>query len=327
MPTNAAHTSTPAAAGADQPTPTVRVLGVDVDAAIFRSAVRWTLNIIALAVLGPLAATLASGLDDRHGGDAVSLLVNESPMLGLLALLATGAIAVTASGIAARVSQPPMGLTVAGLTAAWVALSLGDSGEVLRAGGAGTIGALALEAVLALAIGVCVLHAARSAEKPADGVAHGEATPPLASPVWYVKSLLSAGAAFGVAAGAAGALFGAWLVARDDLRAQSMMAAVVGAIVGGAVARLAGTLLPGGDPALAHRADIPAIGVLVAGVLAPLSLFVIPGLGDVDAAARAATFAGPGSVLPVDWLVGAMLGTPIGINWAGSLLGREEPKG
>ncbi|MEM1184860.1 MAG: hypothetical protein AAGI53_07635 [Planctomycetota bacterium] len=284
--------------------------------AIRQSAVRWTLNIVALIILGPLAAMLVTRLVDRHGGHDVSLLLNTSLPGGLFALTAIGAIGVVAAALGARISSAQMGRTVAGLTVAWAAFSVGDLGDALRAAGPGfpAVITLVIEAALLGVCGIAMLWATVSMDREASK----DGTP--ISVGAFVALLTSKGAMLGIVVAAAGALVGSWLVARDDLRGQAFFAGVLGAILGAAASRITGTMLPGGDPANAHRPEIPAVGVFLAGMIAPFVLVVVPGLGGIDEAARGAQLTGPGAVSPLDWLGGALLGTTIGINWAGSLL-------
>ncbi|MEM7755704.1 MAG: hypothetical protein AAF297_08730 [Planctomycetota bacterium] len=322
----------PASAAVSQPA-TDQAADVSPRVAVFRSGVRWTLNIVALVVLGPLAAVPISALADRHGGGAVSLLVNTSLASGLFALAAVGALGVLGGALGSRLSGSQMGRTVAGLTVAWAALWVGDMGDTLRAAGPtmGTVLSLIVESGLLLVVGVAMLYATLTADRPrvkaaeADGKSGASALSAV-SPADFLKRFTAPAALLGIAIGVVAALFGAWLVARDDMRGQAFFAGILGAILAGAAARLAGTLLPGGDPKTAHRPEVPAVGVLLAGVLAPLVLIVVPGLGNVDEAARAGTLTGPGALTPLDWLAGALLGTSIGINWAGSLLERENAK-
>ena len=301
---------------------------------LLRSAVRWGLNIVALVVLGPLAAAPIVGLADAHGGHAVTLLLNGSAAGGVFACVVVILAGVVAAFVGSRLAGVQMGRTVSGLTVAWAAFSLGDVGNALRASGdgggvgAGAVLAMVIEAAIVLVGGAVMLYVAAWADRDRAARVEAKRAGPeeaamIGSPAGFAKAFARSGVLLGVGLGAVGALVGAWLVARDDLRGQAFMAGVLGAVLAGAAARLAGALLPGGDPKLAHRAEIPGLGVLAAGVVAPVLVFVIPGLGNVDGAVRGATFTGPSALASLDWLGGALLGTTIGINWAGSLMERE----
>jgi hypothetical protein len=282
-----------------------------------QAALRWVMPIAALAAIGPLAAGPARGLRDAHGGDAVSLLLNPSPLAGIIAAVVLLALAVLGAGIGARLVAPAMGRTVAGLTIAWAAAFLGDTGDILVIAGPGPGSALALtlETLLLAAGGLAILllceHLGRRAEDAPE--------PP--KPAELLRCLTQPAGLIAVVAAAVGALVGTWLVARDDMRGQAFMAAVLGAILAGAAARL-GVGLTGTHHGPATGILLPAAGVLLAGLIAPFTVAVTPGFPEVEPAVLAHTFGGPGAVAPVDWLAGAILGTSIGVNWAASTLDR-----
>lgn len=290
------------------------------------AALRWVLPIAALGLLGPLAAAPVRALRDLHGGDAVTLLLNTSPIMGVLAALIVIATATVGAALGARLVAPAMGRMVGGLTVAWAAIFLGDTGNTLTIAGpgVGTILTLVVEATILLVGGAVILLAAEIAARPvAEGGAEEPGRPVSRSPVKILGAMKSRAALAAIVAAAAGGLLGAWLVARDDLRGQAFMAAVLGAIVAGAVGRLVAWFL--GKNQGPEGGILPAgLGVLLAGVVAPTTLFVMPGLADVADSVRAASFAGPGVLAPLDWLGGALLGASIGVNWAASTLDKES---
>ncbi len=246
--------------------------------------------------------------------------------MGVLAALIVIATATVGAALGARLVAPAMGRMVAGLTVAWAAISLGDTGNTLTISGpgTGTVLALVIEATILLVGGAVILLVAELAARPvAEGGAEEPGRPVSRSPVEILGAMKSQAALGAILAAAAGGLVGAWLVARDDLRGQAFMAAVLGAILAGAAGRLVAWFLGKNEGPVAGI--LPAgLGVLLAGVIAPLTLLFLPGLGDVASSVRAASFTGPGVLAPLDWLGGALLGASIGVNWAASTLDKES---
>ncbi len=293
---------------------------------VLHAGLRWVLPIAALGVLGPLAAAPVRVLRDLHGGHAVTLLLNTSPVMGVVAAVVVVLTAAIGAALGARLVAPAMGRMVAGLTVAWAAIFLGDTGNTLRISGPGmgSVLGLVVEAAILLVGGGLILLVAELAARPvSDGGAEEPGRPATRSPGEILGALKSQVALAAIGAAAVGALVGAWLVARDDLRGQAFMAGVLGAILAGAAARMVAWFLGKNEGPAAGV--IPAgLGVLLAGVLAPLTLLFMPGLGEVGKAVRAASFSGPGVLAPLDWLGGALLGASIGVNWAASTLDRES---
>jgi hypothetical protein len=109
----------------------------------------------------------------------------------------------------------------------------------------------------------------------------------------------------------------AWIVAREGLVGQTFAAAVSAGVVGGLAARLLGhgcssrTLLLG-IPALAFA------GPMIANVRVKGNFGEALYLGDI---------AGIGWIMPLDWASGLLVGLPLGLTWAASMVEHHHHDG
>ena len=76
------------------------------------------------------------------------------------------------------------------------------------------------------------------------------------------------------------------------------------------------------------EAEVPRLAayasVVLLGVVGPLTSLITPGAAALPTAVLNDSFFGPARLLPLDWLTGALLGVPVGLTWAGSMLDRRE---
>ena len=114
---------------------------------------------------------------------------------------------------------------------------------------------------------------------------------------------------------------GAWLAAREDLKGQTIGAAAVAGALGGTLARV-----------LAPRAAgwTVVLGVCLAGVVG-MALAAGAGLREMVGALYGdgvnGTLAALGRVSPLDWAAGALMGAPVGMTWAGSMVEKKQEGG
>jgi hypothetical protein len=113
-----------------------------------------------------------------------------------------------------------------------------------------------------------------------------------------------------------GAALGAYLIAAEALKGQTVFAAIGGGVLAAAFGRLASQSV---SPVLF------LIGVVIVATLGPVTATLAhpPGLGLVQAAIEGSLFrlARP---LPFDWLAGGFIGVPLGLWWAGSMIEKQE---
>jgi hypothetical protein len=269
-------------------------------------ALRWMVALVALLALGPVAGSFVAGLRAVDGGPHATLLVNTSPITGLIGGLGALAIATLGGVLAGRVVNLQWGFFACGLILAWPAFVTGEVREVLRSTQDGSVlWTVAFEGVLfgALGVGAAVLIA-RTGRRPAPGAGREEEAP-LTTP----SSLVGLGVAI-----LAGGLV-AFLIAREGLKGQTLGAAGLAAIGAAVAGRLA-----------AHRVT----GVAFVAALAVLS-FAGPAIaagvigGDPVEQSYANRLFPLAWISPLDWLSGAFMGAPIGIAWSGTMIEKHAP--
>lgn len=277
---------------------------------------KWTVVLLALFAAGPFAASIVSPLRLSDGSHAASLLTDGSTIQGLLAALAILAIASALGLISGRLIARDMGLTVAGLVLAWAAWRFSTVDRALaRTGDTSMPTILALEGLLVCLAGTaiaCAIAATSRERKPIAGIL-GEFTgeQPLG------ETLEPSRLAIAGVAGIAGAVAVVWLVANQATKGQCVMAAVLGGIACGAAAQLSATV---NRIRLGILAPMLAMTLLAAA--APLIARAIEG-SQLIAHATAGTLFPLGKLGPLDWLAGALLGVPVGLAWANSMIEKD----
>lgn len=277
------------------------------------STIKWGLGLAAFFAIGPLAARATGALRSPSGSTDVSLLYGDSPLLGLAAGLIVLAVAAAVALLAARLLSTRFGFGVSSLILAWAAWRTGTVPGIVR--DAATHGSsaravmttFALEALIVGALGLVLAWALLRLGRPSPGfkdqTASHDVPPTLSLPTLatFAASLL-------------GGAVGAWFVGVEPLKGQAIAAAVAAGIAAGLAAEAAAS-------AFRHSAHPLVVFAAMAllGVLAPLVAVVLhgPRLDALIYTGRVPSFA---VALPLDHLAGSLLGVPLGITWARSLL-------
>lgn len=270
------------------------------------------LPVLALFIVGPVITLPLAALKGIDAGHDVSLLVSANPGLGLLLGL-TVLVAATVYGLlSAKLVDARTGTLSAGFLLAWAAWRTGSMEWLFRLQpGGGTLIRLALESAL-LGVGslfICLL-AARTGRGHHENPHADLPGPHLGS----IRQLANPQVLVGVGVGALATLVIAHLVAFNPLRGQALVAAVLASIAAGAVTRLV-------IRAAANReapSASPYAAVLLAGIVGPVIGFITPGPARLGDAALHGSLLGPLLVQPLDWAAGMLIGTPIGLAWAGA---------
>ncbi|MCC6321492.1 MAG: hypothetical protein IT438_08685 [Phycisphaerales bacterium] len=286
---------------------------------MFNVLIRWSIPMAALFILGPIAAVLTHALRAPDGGDSTSLLLNTSIPTAALALLVSLALALGIGILGARYIEQRSGLLAAGIVLAWSAWSLGRIDGILGLTPASSpLFTLAIEsAILAIAAVALAFLILRVPTRVPRFIVAGDATRNLAAKAHHEPTAITdPGAIIAVAAAAAGAAVGAWLIAQDFTTGQTFAAAVGGGILAAAAARLT-----------SQRAS-PAwmfLGVMLVAVAGPIiASFLHPSASGPMRAAMSGTLFPLARPLPMHWLAGAFVGIPLGLWWASSLLEKHE---
>lgn len=282
---------------------------------MIEATTRWALYITSLIVLGPIAGLLM-GLTDGPDGSAGTALVSTSPFLGVIALVLGSAIAAAIGALAASRCGLRPGLTCAGIVLCWMAGMSAGVKSAISAAGQGPWGAFIMEGIVValclMAIGVAIAFAARRhTPSPADHV-----TPQSAEALETEHAIrFSPRSIIAVAIAAAGGAAAAWVLAVTDLKGQVIAAAALAAIAIAVIIKLIDL-------------KTPALGALAAVALLAIAgpAYAMATVPESSALADAYAQALPGIVrlTPLDWAAGALLGTPIGLAWAASIVKRAE---
>jgi hypothetical protein len=280
---------------------------------------KWIVVLAALFAAGPLAASFVSHLTLVDGGHAASLFTDGSFARGLLAGVLVLALA-TVMGIASgRLVARDMGLTAAGLVIAWAAWRFSTVDRAAsRIGGQGMLTVLAIEGLVVGLAGVAMAAAigATSRERqPRAAIvgammnegALGEDVPRSAMLFSGLLGLLVGGSCV-------------WVVAVEALKGQCVMAAVTGGIACGAASQLYAS-----TRRVRLGILVPMLAMALLAGVSPLITRSIHGQSIVLDAMAGRLFP-LGKLGPLDWLAGALLGVPIGLAWANSML-EKEPSG
>ena len=277
---------------------------------------KWIVVLLALFAVGPFAASIVAPLRLPDGSHAASLLTDGSIIHGLTAGAIVLALAATMGLVAGRLIARDMGLTVAGLIVAWAAWRFSTVDRAIsRIGNGDFLTTLAIEGLILGLLGttIAVAIGLTSREKQPKAAVVGafleDQSPGAPIPI---TNLVLAGAVGAVVAAAA-----VWIVAVEALKGQSVMAAVIGGIACGAGAQLAATM---------HRIRlgilVPTLAMAVLATLSPLITISKLGVHATATATEGNLFA-LGRLGPLDWLAGALLGVPVGLAWANSMLEKE----
>lgn len=280
---------------------------------------QWISRALALAVLGPLSAYVASGLVGMDGSSAHTLLTGSSLAGGVVALLIVGALTMVAGIVGAVLSDRREGFLAMGFVLGWVAWTSGRIGRLyLLAPDSSTAIKLAVEGALLMAI--VVLSAVFMSRSD-------ESDPFTSFSLSRIKGWLGQQAmliALGAALVAGAAI--AWVFGSYDLPGQSTGVGFLAGIAGG----VAGALAAGSMQGKGKHDGTPfapmMLGVMLAGVLLPLLAIVYPGLGSIEELVLKGDLPGTMIVSPAAWLTGALLGVPMGHSWVEQTHAHANPQ-
>ena len=278
---------------------------------MIRTIFQWTLPLVALFITGPALGLWMATLRAPDGGPETSFLVSASLPTGLIALIGCLAVAAVSGALCAFLADRTTGFRVAALCLAWPAMRAGDL-SVMYITNENFLPTLALEGLILALLGILIISLCR-----ASGGTSLKGLSALIDP-WKRALTDPSGLATAAVVVAVG-LAVSYVIALTGLRGQALAAGIVGPIFGAMAGMFAGSFIKDEPPQAAAF-----LGALLLCVAGPVFTMIIPGAAELPAAARAGTLPGPALVQPIDWLVGALLGTPIGLGWAGSMIEKGE---
>jgi hypothetical protein len=260
-----------------------------------------------------LPGALTGSLRASDGSHNATPLLCTSPATGLLLGLAACGIALVVGLIAARLLGAAPGMSAAGLVLAWAAWKTGDVDQLIRTAQSATpLRILSLEGaifgflaiLLGFAIALISHHDGMDPSPPPEGkskpaILAGEAR----------ASLIVLPIAFFAAAVAA------WFIGISPLKGQAVFAAIAAGALGAAAGRLANIHVP--MPML-------VIPIAVLAIVGPLSGEALASSGVVATTYKGNLFP-LANISALDWIAGGLLGIPLGVAWAGSMIEKRHP--
>ncbi len=271
---------------------------------------KWALIGATVAGVAPALAWVYDALvRARDGGESATMLVSES-VAGGLAATALAFVAAWALGrVGAGRYGERTGYALAGFALAGGALAQGSVMGLLRwAPAPRALWMLAAEGVIVGGLGVAVAWTIGRAGARHDAV--------LGRTKHHDDAPLSAHGALGFAAALAAGLGVSWLVAREPMPGQTLAAGFFAGIGAATAARVAAVRC-------APVCVVAALGALAVG--APIAAGLAHGSGALRAIYEQKMI-GVGLLMPLDWVAGALLGTPVGVAWAASLTDKRAEK-
>jgi hypothetical protein len=265
---------------------------------------RWTAIALVALPVGFFAERLTAMVPAADGGPDASMLLNASRATGVACTLGAMATAGVAGLGVARTVGARTGLFAAGVVLAWASAGSATVTGLIRTAQSGEpLRTLAVEsAIVSLFAAVIVWTIVRFGRKDHIDEQDGP---------------VSAASLLGLAAAMVFGAVGAWFVAREGLKGQTIAAGVAAGALGALVARV-----------VSFRANAAAIalGVSLLGVVGPVVALTAQ-KGGILEASYANTLARLALLSPLDWAAGALAGLPIGASWAASMLEKRTKHG
>ncbi len=276
-------------------------------------AKQWVARALALCVIGPSAAGISHRVLAVDGSHQTTMLTGASVGMGLVCLLAAAALVLLTGVVFGRGVDRREGILNMAFVLGWVAWTSGRLGEVYRYHHTGSV--LVLQAAEGAALGVAVLAAGALLRGAGTRRGHGDEVSRF-GPSELRAALGSAGGLAALGASVVAAMAVAILFGQTDLAGQSVgvgfgagiLAGVAGAMAAGSIKNEEGGHVP------VPFAPI-MLGVMLCAVLGPLIGLVRPGAGGLHALVIAGDLPGYLIVSPGAWVMGALLGVPVGHSW------------
>lgn len=269
---------------------------------------QWISRALALALIGPIASSVAGNLHAPDGSGAHTLLTGDAFVYGLIALVIVGALTSVAGVVGGVLGGRREGFLAMGFVLGWVAWTSGRVGQVYQlTPEAGTSIKLAIEGVVLIVF--VVIAGVIVSKNDADDPMTSFAPKRLAGWMRQTPMLGTMGAAL-VAGGVVAMFLGSY-----DFPGQSTGVGFMGGIVGGVVGAMTAASMHGKDEHQGTPFAPIMLGVMLAGVIFPLVTIVFPGFGSMEEMVLKGTLPGFVIVSPAAWVMGAMLGVPVGHSW------------
>jgi hypothetical protein len=269
---------------------------------------QWISRALALCLIGPIAAGFAQRVFAPDGSGAHTMLTGDALGSGMLALMLVTAMVLVMGVVGGTLGGRREGLLCMGFVLGWVGWTSGRLGQVYQlAPDVLTSVMLAMETFV-LMLGVVFAGSLLSRDRSTDGYSSFAFADLRA---WLVsKPMLGA-----LGAGFVGAAVIAWLFGRTDLPGQAVGVGLLAGIFAGVLGAMASASLSEKDGHKGTPLAPMMLGMMLCGMIAPLVGIVFPGLGELPALSVQGQLPGYLAVSPAAWVMGALLGVPIGHSW------------
>jgi hypothetical protein len=275
---------------------------------------RWSIPLVGLLFVGPLAGMCIYGLRAADGSNSVTPMLASPPVMGMIMGIAALLIAGAFGAVATWINGLKSGYFTTGLVLAWATWAAGNMDDILRRSqSSSTMWKLAAEGAIlgAIAVGVAfILHKIHEHRlHAATNVETGSPAPTAAVEAervqWrqaLMKSAIAAIPVMGIVVA---------IVATEPLKGQAFAAATIGSLL----AVVAGKWSTRSAPVY----PFIAIAALFAVVSPILATFYHTSEQTLIRAALAGNLFPLARLVPLDWLAGAFVGVPMGLNMAAGL--------
>ncbi len=287
---------------------------------MLHAALRWIVPLAAFFVVGPLSAWMVAALTAVDGSGHATFFTSAALAKALIAL-AIALIAAAGTGVlASRLLGPRTGLFAAGLVLAWSAYSTGPMNSVVSLAGRSALSSFTIESALLALVGLGLAVAVLAIRPinwptPAPTAAHPHPQP--LTPPPEPRQLFASNLPVALAAclGVSGVMV--YLIAQDTLPLQTLAACIIAGVFGALAARVV---------ALNISAAVFVLAVTLLGVLGGIAALLLhsgpTAAADAALANRLFFLARPS---PMTYLAGALLGVPMGLSWADSIVHKHVP--
>ena len=280
---------------------------------------QWIARAISLCVVGPLAASIAAGVNARDGSHATTFLTGHSLGAGASSLAMVLGLVVVMGVAVGRLVDRREGLLNIAFVFGWVAWTMGRMGDVYRL--APESGTLVMVAIEGLIVCVCVLVALvlmTDRNKEANAGHDDELS---RFDLAFIKHSVGCKAGWVSMAGAfLAAVILSTILGQSDLPGQSVGVGFFAGIGAGVLGAMAASSMNKENHAGEPIAFAPlVIGVMLCSVLMPVLGMLRPGTGAGANGLLGLIVIGdlPGYLVvsPVAWAMGSLLGVPVGHSW------------
>ncbi len=276
---------------------------------------QWIARALSLCIVGPTCAMITGRVIGADGSHHTTFLTGSSIGSGALALVMVLGLSLTMGVVIGRVVDRREGLLNTAFVFGWVAWTLGRLGEIYRVTPeSGTLIKMGIEGLM---ISVGMLIALVLMTNPPKGSNSGQHDEISRFDIGYLKnSLVKREGICSLIAAMIGGLIFALLFGQTDLPGQSVGVGVGAGIVAGTLGALVANTMRDAKSKDAPTPFAPIIiGMMLASVFAPMIGLLKPGADGLLGLVVRGDLPGYLIVSPIAWVMGALLGVPIGHSW------------